>query len=965
MSQEANITAVLQIRDEMSKGMGKINDTLAQLQKGFQRTHAETRQMNSTLTQFQRGMNSAASSISNVLGVARLFSLAFIVNQFRQVITESIHLADELDKMSKVTGINVEQLQKYQFAAKMANVSNGEFQASLRILQLRAQDAAQGGEEAGKAFRKLGIDMEENAELADDTNALFRKVADALSHVENRGERMKLGNQLLGRTFAQLSPLIEGGTKQLDEFGNILERTNGIISKDSVEALDKFGDQITFLETQWTALKANFATMVAESGILPKLLTGFLEFSKVIALLKTMFMTGIDAIAIFVGRGLEAILHRFTVFFDAFKQNAEVVVDFFSSGKIDPFKVLSAAMSSDKALKSLKLDTIKGEIDTAWQEVNDATQKRMADYEDAIRLIDAKNKELLDGFKAIEEQGPKTGKAIQQATGGPEAAKQAGETKEIIDQLAVDLRRIDRQFNLTNDAEMKVTQSLEAYTKEMERLRAESSRGREPRKEEIEQYGKLKTVVDALKKKLEEMVRAKEKEKATREAQRQRAEEIQNLQKMLDAFSRLGKEGDALRAKINLLRAQLDDQGKKMVENTGQTDEAAKAYFTLSKQLREAELALRKVAEDEERLLRISEKLKEMNVEFGFNEAVKEMSDDFKTFKDLFLETFDMMRRAGSEAFMALTESGRKSKDRLKSFFKDLSQSFRRMLADFASQEFMRGIFGMGQAAPGGVNPISLGIQGVLSAGSGSGGVGGGLSMSQPGISPLGAAIGLGSLSQATAPAGGAGFLSGLFGGSGAFGISAAGTGLLGIGGLAAASSAKDPVSGGLLGGLGGGLLGASLFAGPAAPLIMGLGGLLFGGLSGSKAKEEAEKAKEEQEQAAQEAAEQLEEQRKRAANIIKTHIRTSLGGGLATPEAAASVGALFSGDISADEVAAFGNVDQILARGAQVDGMAQVVNNMGGVSINVKVDNVATTYDVQRLAEDLGYYLSNQFSGG
>jgi hypothetical protein len=223
-------------------------------------------------------------------------------------------------------------------------------------------------------------------------------------------------------------------------------------------------------------------------------------------------------------------------------------------------------------------------------------------------------------------------------------------------------------------------------------------------------------------------------------------------------------------------------------------------------------------------------------------------------------------------------------------------------------------------------------------------------------------------LAPAVQPAGSGGFLAGLFGGEGMFGMSAGATGLVGGLGLMGASQAKDPVSGGLMGAAGGAMLGVSLLGGPVGWALGLLGGGAMGIFSGSKAKREQEKAKEEQEEAERQAAEALEAQRKAAANIIRTHIRTSLGGGLADTSAMASVGSLFSGDISPEEVQQFGNVEAILARGAEVSGLAAAqggnVTNLGGVSIQVRVENVASTYDVQQLATDLGYYLQQNFAG-
>jgi hypothetical protein len=89
----------------------------------------------------------------------------------------------------------------------------------------------------------------------------------------------------------------------------------------------------------------------------------------------------------------------------------------------------------------------------------------------------------------------------------------------------------------------------------------------------------------------------------------------------------------------------------------------------------------------------------------------------------------------------------------------------------------------------------------------------------------------------------------------------------------------------------------------------------------------------------------------------LKEDIRTRMGGGLATEDAAAEIGQLFSEDLSVDEIRKFGDPRQI----AQAAGGGNKTVNVGGITVNAEVTG---EYDVQRLAQDLGYHLSNQMGG-
>jgi hypothetical protein len=158
----------------------------------------------------------------------------------------------------------------------------------------------------------------------------------------------------------------------------------------------------------------------------------------------------------------------------------------------------------------------------------------------------------------------------------------------------------------------------------------------------------------------------------------------------------------------------------------------------------------------------------------------------------------------------------------------------------------------------------------------------------------------------------------------------------------------------------GGALAGASLGAvfGPVGIVVGALAGAALGWYSGNEAKEEEEKMKERQREMDEAARLEHERMVEKAKGLIKLHVRTNMGGGLATEEAMADVSKLFSGDISAEEVEQFG-AENVVARQAEIEQGARSMD-IGGISINVNA-SVSGSYDVQRLAEDLGYHVTRQ----
>jgi hypothetical protein len=165
-------------------------------------------------------------------------------------------------------------------------------------------------------------------------------------------------------------------------------------------------------------------------------------------------------------------------------------------------------------------------------------------------------------------------------------------------------------------------------------------------------------------------------------------------------------------------------------------------------------------------------------------------------------------------------------------------------------------------------------------------------------------------------------------------------------------------------GAIGYAMMGASIgaVAGPIGAVVGAVVGAAYGAFAGNQEKKKMEKEKEAAEAAAAEQAKQLEEQKKKAAELVQMQISNNLGGGLATPELAAEVGELFTGGVTPGDIDRMGiNAQDVLAREGEIRGQGITNNvNVGSPNINVSIGSVASHYDIQNLAQDLGYHLSS-----
>ena len=166
--------------------------------------------------------------------------------------------ADEINTLSKVTGISTEELQKFKYGAELVDVSTEDIARSVQKLKKSMSSASSGTGDAAKAFARLGISTTGADGSLRDSTEVFYEAIDALGKMENETERDALAMQIFGKSAANLNPLIEEGSQAFaDAAANAT-----IMSQAQLDAANEFNDVIDQTKaTVGSALMALGATI--------------------------------------------------------------------------------------------------------------------------------------------------------------------------------------------------------------------------------------------------------------------------------------------------------------------------------------------------------------------------------------------------------------------------------------------------------------------------------------------------------------------------------------------------------------------------------------------------------------------------------------------------------------------------------------------------------------------------------
>ena len=173
--------------------------------------------------------------------------------------------ADDLNTLSKVTGISTYELQKYNAAADLVDVSTEAIAKSHAKLSKNMAAAANGSKTQAAAFEQLGVKVTNADGSLRDSDAVFQDVITALGGMKNETERDALAMQLMGKSAMELNPLIEDQGETYKNVADTLAKYNlDFVDQETLDKANEFNDQLDMMKVLGTTSLSIVGAQLAE-----------------------------------------------------------------------------------------------------------------------------------------------------------------------------------------------------------------------------------------------------------------------------------------------------------------------------------------------------------------------------------------------------------------------------------------------------------------------------------------------------------------------------------------------------------------------------------------------------------------------------------------------------------------------------------------------------------------------------
>lgn len=188
-------------------------------------------------------MDAVSSKAQTVADKTKAISAAgaAVVGSLGAMAYKAAQTADELNTLSSQTGFSTEEIQKFQYASEMVDVSFDSITQATRQMTAKLK-------ENEAAFTSLGVQTRDARGNLKDTNTIFYETLAALGNIQNGTQRDVEAIKVFGESASNLTGIIDDGGAALKAYGDQAEATGKIWSQESIDAANAANNVIDTLK---------------------------------------------------------------------------------------------------------------------------------------------------------------------------------------------------------------------------------------------------------------------------------------------------------------------------------------------------------------------------------------------------------------------------------------------------------------------------------------------------------------------------------------------------------------------------------------------------------------------------------------------------------------------------------------------------------------------------------------------
>lgn len=242
MAKNKVINTVLTVRDNMSGGLVKAAQNAKKSGKAIDSSMISATR---SVVAFKNKSVAALQDYAKKAGAAIVAGTTAVATGLSALTLKSALAADDLNTLAKQSGFSTADIQKWQYASDLIDVSIDDIVKSAAKMK---KNMISTSTTTVDAWNQLGIKVKDSNGQLRNSTTVFYETLTALSKVQNETERDTLAMTLFGKSADSLAGIVDDGGAALQELAGKAEKAGVILSQDTLDSANALNDKVDTLK---------------------------------------------------------------------------------------------------------------------------------------------------------------------------------------------------------------------------------------------------------------------------------------------------------------------------------------------------------------------------------------------------------------------------------------------------------------------------------------------------------------------------------------------------------------------------------------------------------------------------------------------------------------------------------------------------------------------------------------------
>lgn len=232
---------------------------IIQAEQNLKGVENQAKQSNEALGRIGEKAGAIGSTLTNKVTKPMIAAIGVITAGLSAIAISAGDAADELMTTSTQLSISTDTLQEWRYAARFIDTEVEDMSKGLAKVTKAMGEATKSNEDYIELANGMKISIRgSNGELLDSEDVFYNAV-DAIGKLTNETDKEITSQELFGKSYQDMMPLIQAGSESLKKYGDEAKKLGIVMSEDDVKALGKFDDSMETLQATTDALKNKVA----------------------------------------------------------------------------------------------------------------------------------------------------------------------------------------------------------------------------------------------------------------------------------------------------------------------------------------------------------------------------------------------------------------------------------------------------------------------------------------------------------------------------------------------------------------------------------------------------------------------------------------------------------------------------------------------------------------------------------